>query len=236
MHTLPMLALLPNPSQSESLASKIDSIELGSVLDMILNGGPFMIPIGLCSILALGYVVERSLRLSAGQLGSKRFGKEIVGAFKSGGAASAIEKCDQRSKPLGRILRAGLLRVTAPVLEREKAVEDAGQREVKRMTSGLRPLVVIGMLSPLLGLLGTVWGMIESFSQIAVNDGLGKPEHLAGGISQALITTAAGLCVAIPTQAAYYWLRGRIDRFVHRSEDLYMEISEGIVETNEASQ
>ena len=84
------------------------------------------------------------------------------------------------------------------------------------------------MLAPLLGLLGTVCGMIEAFSQIATADGLGKPEQLAGGISQALITTAAGLCVAIPTQAAYFWLKGRIDRFVRRSEDLYLDLADSL--------
>ena len=110
------------------------------------------------------------------------------------------------------------------MLEREKAVEDAGAREVKRLHANLRPLVLVGLIAPLLGLLGTVWGMIEAFSNIALQDGLGKPELLASGISQALITTAAGLTVAIPTQAAYFWLKGRIDRFVRRTEDLYLDI------------
>jgi biopolymer transport protein ExbB len=77
------------------------------------------------------------------------------------------------------------------------------------------------MIAPLLGLLGTVWGMIDAFSNIALADGLGKPENLAAGISQALVTTAAGLAVAIPTQAAYYWFRSRIDAFTHSTEDLY---------------
>jgi len=111
-------------------------------------------------------------------------------------------------------------------MEMEKAVEDAGQREVKRLSANLKPLVVIGMIAPLLGLLGTVWGMIEAFRVVATGEGLGDPTKLAGGISQALVTTAAGLVVAIPAQAAYYYYRSRIDRFVRRTEDAYAEISE----------
>jgi len=79
-------------------------------------------------------------------------------------------------------------------------------------------------IAPLLGLLGTVWGMILAFSNIALQDAIGKPEHLASGISQALITTAAGLVVAIPTQAVYYYFRSRIDRFARLAEDVQAEL------------
>jgi len=212
------------------------SVELDSVLDMLLNGGPFMVPIALASVLALGFFVERALRLSDSHLGSKRLGRNIVEALKSQGPARALELCDEKPRALGRVLGAGLRRASEPMANFEKAVEDAGSREVKRMSSNLRPLIVIGMIAPLLGLLGTVWGMIEAFSDIAGQDGIGKPELLAGGISQALITTAAGLCVAIPTQTAYYWLRGKIDRFVHRSEDFYVELAEGLEAQRESAE
>jgi biopolymer transport protein ExbB len=196
-------------------------VALDSVQDMILNGGPFMIPIALCSVVALAYVVERVIGLAERRLGPRRFESDLVSALDSGGAEGALRVCESGDTPLARILGAGLRRTALPTLEREKAVEDAGQREFKRLSAGLRPLVVVGMIAPLLGLLGTVWGMIGAFSSIALQDGLGRPELLAAGISQALITTAAGLCVAIPTQAAYYWLRSRIDRFARRTEDAY---------------
>ncbi|MFT5057317.1 MAG: biopolymer transport protein ExbB, partial [Planctomycetota bacterium] len=83
---------------------------------------------------------------------------------------------------------------------------------------------VVAMIAPLLGLLGTVWGMIGAFTNIALQDGLGNPEMLAGGISQALITTAAGLAVAIPTQAAYYYFRSRVDRFARLAEDTHQDL------------
>ena len=210
------------------LASLPAQTEINSVFDMVLAGGPLMIPIALCSIVALSYAVERSIRLREGELGSKRYGQRIVDSLSKDGRDGALSLCDKDSRPLGRILAAGLRRGDGPFLEMEKAVEDAGKREVKRLNANLRPLVVVGMIAPLLGLLGTVWGMIESFSSIALQDGLGKPELLAAGISQALITTAAGLSVAIPTQAAYFWFRGRIDRFVRRTEDAYLQLADGL--------
>ncbi|MCL4157087.1 UNVERIFIED_CONTAM: hypothetical protein GTU68_055810 [Idotea baltica] len=134
--------------------------------------------------------------------------------------------CNKTRKPLLRILGAGLGRSKGTHEESEKAAEDAGRRELTRLASGLRPLVVVATIAPLLGLLGTVWGMIEAFANIASKDGLGRPELLAGGISQALVTTAAGLAVAIPTQAFYYYFRGRIDRFARLAEDTQLRIGE----------
>jgi biopolymer transport protein ExbB len=200
--------------------------ELRSVFDMVMNGGPVMIPIALCSVVALAYGVERWVRLRPSELGTKRLGRDILAAIDSGGPAAALEECRRREKPLARILAAGLARTGAPNPEVEKAVEDAGEREVKRLSANLRPLVVFGMIAPLLGLLGTVWGMIEAFSSIAFQGGLGKPELLASGISQALVTTAAGLAIAIPAQAIYYYLKGRIDRFVRGVEDVYLELED----------
>ncbi|MEM7308199.1 MAG: MotA/TolQ/ExbB proton channel family protein [Planctomycetota bacterium] len=201
-------------------------VVLDSVFDMVMNGGPLMVPIALCSVVALAYTVERSVRLRPGELGTKRLGRDILDAVERDGPQAGLKVCKERKKPLARILGAGLGRFGSPMMEVEKAVEDAGEREVRRLSANLRPLVVVGMIAPLLGLLGTVWGMIEAFSSIALQDGLGKPELLASGISQALITTAAGLAIAIPAQAIYYFFRGRIDRFVRSSEDLYLELEQ----------
>ena len=205
-----------------------NSVGLQSLYDMLMNGGPLMVPIALCSVIALAYIVERSIRLGRGKLGPPRFGRELLDAVRNGGAHQAIAICEAARHPLARILSAGLKRNGGPVLEVEKAVEDAGAREVRHLSANLKPLVVVAMISPLLGLLGTVWGMIGAFSNIAGQDALGKPELLASGISQALITTAAGLAIAIPTQAAYFYFKGKIDRFVRDTEDLYVQVSEQV--------
>jgi len=201
---------------------------IDSVYDMIWNGGPLMWPLALCSVIALAYAVERTLRLRDGELGSKSYGRSIVDAFVSQGAPGAAALCNERPRPLGRVLLAGIQRAGAPLLEREKAVEDAGLREMKRLSANLKPLVVVGMLAPLLGLLGTVYGIIQAFTEVAFHSGQGKPEQLAAGLSQALITTAAGLSIAVPTQAAYFWLKSKVDRFVRRAEDSYGELQEAL--------
>ena len=197
---------------------------LDSFGDMLVAGGPFMVPIGLCSVVALGYGLERLLRLTPGSLGLRKLGRELVPAVRSGGPERGLELCAAESTPLARVMHTALARRGEPFLEREKAVEDAGSRELRRLGRGLKPLVVVAMIAPLLGLLGTVWGMILAFSTIALRDGLGRPELLAAGISQALITTAAGLAIAIPAQALYYYLKGRIERFASTLEDLHGEL------------
>jgi len=208
---------------------------LDSLTEMLLDGGPLMVPIALCSVVALAYTVERALRLRRRPLGLADVGGEIVEVVRAGGRERGLELCTAKPSPLSRVLHTALARWSEPRLEREKAVEDAGLREVRRLSAGLRPLVVVAAIAPLLGLLGTVWGMILAFSSIAQQDGLGRPEMLAGGISQALITTAAGLAIAIPTHAAYFWLKGRIERFARTSEDLYGELARALTGEGEDS-
>jgi len=206
-----------------------ETVRLDTLFDIARSGGQLMWPIVLCSVIALTFIVERAIRLRERELGSSARGRSILDALVAGGPTRALEECEREPSPLGRILRAGLTRAGSPVLERDKAVEDAGSRELKRLNARLRPLSVVGVLAPLLGFLGTVFGMIQAFLNIAMKDGLGRPELLAAGISQALVTTAAGLCVAIPAQAAYFWFRARIERFARRTEDLYVEMEELLV-------
>ena len=168
------------------------------------------------------------MRLRQSRLGTKTFARELITAVREGGAGSGLVLCEQRATPLARIVAAGLRRATAPPAEIEKAVEDAGAREVRQLSQCLRPLVVVAIIAPLLGLLGTVWGMIIGFSNIAYQEALGNPKILASAVSQALVTTAAGLVIAIPVQTIYFYFRSRIDRFVHVAEDTYEEISKAL--------
>lgn len=202
------------------------TVTLDSLTEMLVSGGPLMVPIALCSVVALAYTIERALRLRRTALGLSELGGELVEVVRAGGAQRGLELCRAKPSPLARVMHTALSTWGAPVLEREKAVEDAGQREVRRLSAGLRPLVVVAAIAPLLGLLGTVWGMILAFSAIAQQAGLGRPELLADGIRQALVTTAAGLAIAIPTHAAYFWLKGRIERFARAAEDLYLQLGE----------
>lgn len=221
--TIDLLARAPSPAAAQTGA--VGGGELGSLYQILVSGGPIMIPIGLCSVVALTFAVERWLRLSSRSLGTHGFERELLGAIEVGGAERGLAYCREHPTALARVMQPALARFGAPFLEREKLVEDAGQREVRQMSANLRPLTVIYMIAPLLGLLGTVWGIIIAFSEIALGDAQGRPELLANGISQALVTTAAGLVIAIPTQVVYYYFRGRIDRFARRAEELYGQIT-----------
>ncbi len=201
---------------------------LDSLFELILSGGPLMIPIGLCSVVALAYATERWVRLRPRYLGTTTFGRSVVAEVQQRGAESALDLCEAQGSPLSRILATGLKRAHMPFLDREKAVEDKAASEIKSQLTNLRPLFLVWLIAPLLGLLGTVWGMIEAFSNIAAEDGLGRPELLASGIYQALTTTAAGLAVSIPAIVAYWYLKGRVESFSRRFEDLYREVDESL--------
>jgi biopolymer transport protein ExbB len=192
---------------------------LGTLYETILDGGWMMIPIAFCSIVAFGFFVERYFALSRGRLLPRDFGDSLDQNMGKG-IGSARSWLAEAEASMARILKMGLQRFEAPRPEVEKAIEDAGSREVARLSGNLRPLVVISAVAPLLGLLGTVIGMIKAFQTIALEKGIGKPELLAEGISEALVTTAAGLIVAIPAQVAYYYLKARIDRFARQAEVL----------------
>jgi biopolymer transport protein ExbB len=195
-----------------------------SLQDLILRGGPLMIPLALCSLVALAFSIERWMGLQSGKLGSKRLGEEIVETAKSDGAMAALKVCnDNGSKPLARVIGSALERMDTEFSEREKVVEDAAYAEVRSMSRNLRPLFLVWLIAPLLGLLGTVWGMIEAFGSIASESGIGKPELLAGGIYRALTTTAIGLVIAIPAICAYWFLQGRIEKFAARAETTHRE-------------
>ena len=209
----------PVPAAEPSAQASLDSL-----YDLLISGGPLMVPIGLCSVVALAYATERWIRLQPTFLGSQAFGRQVLETVQACGAAEALELCRRKPTPLARILAAGLERTRQPFLEREKAVEDTAASEMKLLGQNLRPLLLIWLIAPLLGLLGTVWGMIEAFSRIATAEGIGRPEELAAGIYQALTTTAAGLTVAIPAIVAHHMLKGRIERFARRSEGVYREL------------
>ncbi len=229
------IAFLPVLQADSAAATAPGVTSMESLFDLLLSGGPLMIPIGLCSIVALAYSTERWIRLRPTYLGTTKFGRSIVATVQDKGPDAALDLCETRRWPLARILAAGLKRANAPFLDREKAVEDAASSEVRRLASNLRPLLLVWLIAPLLGLLGTVWGMIEAFSEIALSEGLGRPELLASGIYQALSTTAAGLAVAIPAIVAHHYLKGRIENFARRTEELYREVDDQLSRASAAA-
>ncbi len=138
-----------------------------------------------------------------------------------------LQLCNTYDTSLARILKAGLLRFGGKVDEIERAIEGAGQHEASLLTSNLRVLGAVANITPMLGLLGTVFGMIKAFNVISLS-GTGNPGLVANGISEALITTAAGMVVGIPALALYHYFRGRIERFVFEMEEVSFQLVEEV--------
>jgi len=183
------------------------------VLELVYSGGWLMIPILLCSVIALAIVGERFWSLQAKRTCPANLVTQIWHWAKDK-QLDANKLAELRNNsPLGRILAAGLANIHHDREIMKDAIEDTGRHVVAEMERFLNTLGTIASITPLLGLLGTVIGMIKVFTAITAA-GVGNPTVLAGGISEALITTAAGLSVAIPTLMFYRYFRGRVDMLV----------------------
>ena len=189
--------------------------------DVIQKGGPLMYLIILCSIVALAVVIERLYHLHRARIDSDKFMESISNTLRRNRVMEAIDLCEKTPGPVAHIIKAGILKHDRSRTEIKEAIEDAGICEVPRLEKNLGALATIAHISPLLGLLGTVTGMVRAFQIIqekATSLHLVSPGDLAGGIWEALITTAAGLIVAIPTFVAYNYLVSRVKGFILEME------------------
>ena len=185
--------------------------------EVIQKGGPLMYLIILCSILAFAVVLERLFHLHRARIDTKEFMSKIAITLKRNKIMEAIEMCNKTPGPIAHIMRSGILKHDRPRVEIREAIEDAGVHEVPRLEKNLGVLATIAHITPLIGLLGTVTGMVRAFQVIqekATSLYPVNPGDLAGGIWEALITTVAGLSVAIPTFVAYNYFVSRVGGFV----------------------
>jgi biopolymer transport protein ExbB len=195
------------------------------VFELVTAGGWLMIPIIACSIIAFAIIIERLWTLRVKRVIPRKLVAEVWDQARE--RKLDIERLQQlrTGSPLGRILAAGLLNRNASREIMKESIEDTGRHVVHELERYINTLGTIAAISPLLGLLGTVIGMIEVFSTITTA-GVGNPAALAGGISQALITTAAGMVVAIPSLMAYRYFRGKVDMLVIRMEQQALRMVE----------
>ena len=187
------------------------------MLEIVQAGGWLMLPIIACSIVAAAIIFERLWTLQNKRVLPRNLARQVRDSVHSDQLDSKYLQQLHQGSPLGQILAAGLASRNAGREVMKERIEDSGRHVVHELERYLNPLGTIAAISPLLGLLGTVIGMIKVFAAIMAS-GVGNPGALAGGISEALITTAAGLSVAIPSLIAYRYLRGRIDGLVVQME------------------
>ncbi len=190
------------------------------IFKIIVAGGILMIPIGICSVLALAIVIERFWSLRRATIDTRGFMDTMRQVLRQNRIQDAVEICDEVDAPIARIMRAGILKYNRTKDDIREAIEDAGHLEIPRLERYMSALATCASVAPLLGLLGTVQGMIKCFAQIQAMEGLVSPSDLAEGIGNALVTTAAGLTVAIPTLVAYNYFVTRVENMI-----LEMEIS-----------
>ncbi len=187
------------------------------MFEIIQKGGPVMYPIILCSIVALAIIIERGYQLYKAKIDTKDFMNNIEITIKRNRIAEAIKICDNTPGPIASIVKSGVLKHDRSRQEIREAIEDAGHQEVPRLEKQLSLLATIAHISPLLGLLGTVTGMVKTFQIIqekSASFNPVSPGDLAGGIWESLLTTVAGLIVAIPTVVAYNYLVNKVNGFV----------------------
>lgn len=193
---------------------------------LIKAGGPIMMPILLCSLFALAIVIEKFIFFASLKTDVPKLKKQIFECVKNNKIKEAVELCEKNPSPVAKILKAGLIKFGSSREEIKENVEDMSLYEIPRLEGRLNALATIAHISPLLGLLGTVTGMTSNFHTIEVRANSLHPVtsgDLAGGIYEALLTTVAGLFIAIPTYVAYNY-------FVHRVNHIILEMERAATE------
>ncbi|ORU93604.1 MAG: biopolymer transporter ExbB [Cycloclasticus sp. symbiont of Poecilosclerida sp. N] len=187
------------------------------MLEILISGGWLMGPIVVCSIISLAIIVERFLALNDEKIAPKQLVSSVWSLHKANQLDENKLQTLSNASPLGRILAAGIINESHGREVMKESIEETGIQVAHELEKYLNSLGTIASVTPLLGLLGTVIGMIKVFADIVLH-GTGDPAVLAGGISQALITTASGLSVAIPSLMFYRFFRGKVTELVIKME------------------
>lgn len=203
-------------------------VAMPSLMELAIQGGWFMIPIGVTSIVTLVFTLERLVGLRRGRNLPRRLIRKLreLTADQKLDPRQLWETCDGNRSPLANVVRVAVLKTGRPHAEVERAVEDAVGRETESMMKNLRPINVVASIAPLLGLLGTVQGMIMAFmvTSTTTSTGTAKAQELAHGIYTALVTTFAGLSVAVVSVVLANFLEGRIEALLRQMEAIFLDL------------
>jgi len=202
------------------------TLPLPGMVSKFAEGGWLMLPLAICSLIVLTLSLERLVALRRGRVIPRPFVRRFTECVEDGQLSheEATEICEDFDCPVSEVFRAALRRWGRPMFEIEQAVMDAGDRVSDGLRRYLRVFHAISNVAPLMGLLGTVIGMIEAFEVISTQESIGRPEMLASGISKALMTTAGGLCVAIPAYLAYMYFSAKSDRYLNEIDRLCQRV------------
>lgn len=208
----------PDTAAADTLSMAAEQ-ETMSMLELLAEGGILMIPLFILSIVAIYVIAERWRSLNNAQIEIDGFLRTVQGMLEDGDRERALTYCDGIDKPLARILKSGIQRLGRPIRDIEDAIGNAGKKEIYHLEKRMNWLATIAGVAPLVGFTGTVTGMIQAFMDIQALQGNVNPSVLAGGIWEALITTATGLIVGIIAYGFHNFLLGKINRMVHELEN-----------------
>jgi biopolymer transport protein ExbB len=226
--TIPSAAMA-TPADQENADEPEQSIipwQMPAIVTKVAQGGWLMIPLGACSLIIFALSLERLIALRRGRVIPRPFVRRFTECVEDGQLSyeEATELCEEFDCPVAEVFRAAVRRWGRPMFEIEQAVMDAGDRVADGLKRFLRVFHAISNVAPLIGLLGTVLGMIEAFEVISGQESLGRPEMLASGISVALMTTAGGLAIAIPAYLAYMYFSSKSDSYLHEIDKLCQRV------------
>ena len=206
------------------------AIPTGNLLATIRDGGILMVPLLGCSFLLAVFGIERAVSLRTARVVPRLFVDRFVEQVQAGALArgAALDACEENGSPAARVFAAAVRRWGRPAVEIEQAAIDACERELNHLRRYRRVFNGVATIGPLLGLLGTVFGLIHAFNDVASWGAMGRPDLLARGFGEALITTAMGLLVAIPAMILHSFFTGRIDRLAMRLDETCQQVIDAI--------
>jgi biopolymer transport protein ExbB len=234
-------SLATAPNDSTQLAAEIQAlikkeqstfsyrVSHSGLGQLYIKGGAFMHPLLLASIIGLVFIIERLWTISRARTNVRGLMGRVIRALREGGVQKALEECERTRGPIAAILHSGLLRANYGPNAVEKAIETSGTIEMSFLERGLVAIATVGNVAPLLGFLGTVSGMISAFAAIAAAEQV-SAKLVAKGIEEALITTMAGLVIAIPANIMHNFFVAQIDRFITEMEEASAELVNELVE------
>ncbi|MGA2032932.1 MAG: MotA/TolQ/ExbB proton channel family protein [Thermoguttaceae bacterium] len=222
----PTTAPVANTTAAPAAAPGRELISTTDLWRIIRDGGPLMLAIAACSFLLVTFVLERAISLRRGRVIPKPFVARFLQQLRDGelDRQEAMQLCDENTSPVAKVFAGAVRKWGRPSVELEQAIIDAGERVTNGLRKYLRLFYGIATVGPLLGLMGTVLGMIQTFNVIAAHDALGRAELLAGGIAKALLNTAGGLAVAIPASIFYVFFLSRVDKLIVDIDALAQEV------------
>ena len=208
-----------------------DAHKKHTLLELLHKGGPVMYPLYVCSIALVAFGIERAITLRRRKLIPPEIEAKILEATSEAEPPASrqalLQEIQAHDSPIGRIVKAGFRRIGRPIQELETAIEDAGAKEIAKLQRNNKVLSSVASISPLLGLLGTVTGIMRAFMTVAASaESLGRTEVLAAGIYEALVATAVGISIAVPAMVLYFFFQDRTEKLVSDIDDLAVEFVE----------